>query len=371
MTTPEPSGPERVLHIVGRMDRAGAETMVMNLYREIDRSRFQFDFVYFTTDRCDYDDEIEALGGRIHRIGAPNPLARFMALRALLRASDWRIVHSHTLFSSGLHLAAARFAGVPRRIAHSHNTQDANSATMKGRAYQRLARGLIARMSTRRLACGDAAAAYLFPGKRDVVVIPNAVDIDRFASASGAAVRLELGIRDGQMTIVQVGRFMPVKNHVRSLAIAQALRQAGVDFQLLLVGAGPEQGRIEHMLGELGLEGHVRLLGLRADIPELMAAADVMLMPSLHEGFPVVLVEAQAGGLPSVVARTVSPEVDLGLGMVRFVDLEGSDAEWGAALRVAASNGVPDVGTRRRVLESEGFSSASGARRLEQAYLAA
>lgn len=358
----------RVLHIVGRMDRAGAETMVMNLYREIDRNRFQFDFVYFAAKRCDYDDEIEALGGRIHRISASNPLARFLALHALLKAGDWRIVHSHTLLSSGLHLTAARLAGVPHRVVHAHSTNDAHSASMTGRAYQRLARALLGKTSTRCVACGEAAAGYLFPGRRDVVVIPNAVDIDRFANASGAAVRSELGIQRGQMVIVQVGRFMPVKNHVRSLAIAQALREAGVEFRLLLVGSGPELERIKGLLRERGLEECVWVLGLRADIPELMAAADVMLMPSLHEGFPVVLVEAQAGGLPSVVASTVSPEVDLGMGMLRFVGLEASDADWVNALQLAAAVAVPDVNTRRDVMERAGFSASSGVRKLEQVY---
>lgn len=362
---------QRVLHIVGRMDRAGAETMVMNLYREIDRTRFQFDFVYFTADRCDYDDEIEALGGRIYRIGAKNPIARFLALRALLRDGTWRIVHSHTLFSSALHLAAARLAAVPHRVVHSHNTQDANSASLAGRAYQRAARWLLARVSTRRVACGVAAAEYLFPGRRDAVVIPNAVDIDRFANASAAAVRGELGLREGQLVIVQVGRFMPVKNHLRSVAIAHALQRAGVDFQLLLVGSGPEQARIEGVVREHGLEDRVRMLGLRADIPELMAAADVMLMPSLHEGFPVVLVEAQAAGLPSVVSSTVSREVDLGLGMVRFVGLDAADEDWVKSIRRAAEGSVPSASERRTVLEVAGFSSAAGAKRLEAVYATA
>lgn len=360
----------RVLHIVGRMDRAGAETMVMNLYREIDRRRFQFDFVYFTNDRCDFDEEIEALGGRIHRVTASNPLARFEALRALLNSGDWRIVHSHTLFSGGLHLTAARLAGVQHRVAHSHNTQDANSASALGRGYQWLARRLLARVSTRRVACGEAAAAYLFPSRKDVVLIPNAVDIDRFANASGAAVRAELGIRDGQLVIIQVGRFMPVKNHLRSLAIAQTLCQTQVDFQLLLVGTGSEQDRIAGLVRGCGLEGCVRLLGLRSDIPELMAAADVMLMPSLHEGFPVVLVEAQAAGLPSVVSSAVSEEVDLGMGAVRFVELAASDRAWADALRAAAEDRVPDAEERRQLLAEKGFSAAAGAKRLEQVYSA-
>lgn len=370
MKKADSNGPERVLHIIGRMDRAGAETMLMNYYRTLDRALLQFDFVYFTADSCDYDDEIEALGGRIHRISTSNRLKRFEVLRKLLKAGEWRFVHSHTHFSSGLYLTVAYLAGVPHRIAHAHSASNANSVSMAGRAYHWLARALLRQMSTSRVACGDAAAAYLFPGRRDVIVIPNAVDIDRFANASGAAVRSELGIRDGQLVIIQVGRFMPVKNHVRSLDIAQTLRQAGVDFQLLLVGSGPEQHRIESLRDELGLEGCVCLLGLRADIPELMAAADVMLMPSFQEGFPVVLAEAQAGGLPSVVSSAISPEVELGLGMVRFTGLEASDADWSAALQAAASAEVPEADVRRDVLEQAGFSTVSGVRRLEQVYRA-
>lgn len=368
MSSSTSDSPRRILHIVGRMDRAGAETMVMNLYREIDRRRFQFDFVYFTLDRCDYDGEIELLGGRIHRISTTNPITRFLELYRLLRGGDWDTVHSHTLFSSGLHLTAAKLAGVPNRVAHSHNTQDANSGSAAGRLYQRFAKRLIDWGSTRFVACGVAAAEYLFPGRKGVVVIPNAVDIGRFARASGDSVRDELGIREGQIVVLQVGRFMPVKNHERSIRIAKGLRDGGVDFQLLLVGNGPEMPRIERLVREFGLEQHVKLLGLRADIPEVMAAADVMLMPSFHEGFPVVLVEAQAAGLPSVVSSAVSEEVELGMGMVRFVALGASDRAWGDALAAAAEFQVPDAQARARVLEKKGFSAASGARRLEQVY---
>lgn len=359
---------QRILHIVGRMDRAGAETMVMNLYREIDRTRFQFDFAYFTVDRCDYDDEIKALGGRIYRIEAQNFIARLLSLHALLRTGAWDIVHSHTLFSNALFLAAAHLAGVPHRVAHSHSTQDANSATPAGRLYQLVARWLLTRVSTHRVACGFAAAEYLFPGRQDTIVIPNAVDIDKFTNASATAVRSEFGLHDGQLIIVQVGRFMTVKNHVRSVAIARALQQAGVDFQLLLVGAGPEQSRIKALIYEHGLMDCVRMLGLRTDIPELMAAADVMLMPSLYEGFPVVLVEAQAAGLRSVVSSTISREVDLGLGTVRFVDLDAPDAAWVDCIIRAAGGAVPSESARRNVLDAAGFSSVAAANRLQAVY---
>ena len=361
---------QRILHIVGRMDRAGAETMVMNLYREIDRSRFQFDFVYFTREPCDYDDEILALGGTIHRIPAGNAVARFFALRRLLRGGAWSIVHAHTLFSSGLHLTAAKLAGIPHRIAHAHNTQDANSTSRAGRLYQRMMRALLAWAPTAYVACGVAAAGYLFPGRGDVTVIPNAIDIDCFADASGVGVRSELGLADGCLTILQVGRYMPVKNHAFSVQVAVALREAGVDFRMLFVGTGPEQAAIEAGVREHGLQEQVILLGLRADIPELMAAADVMLMPSLYEGFPVVLVESQAAGLPAVVSSAISAEVDLGLDLVHAVALDAPMDRWVQAVSGAARASVTDPEARRAALSERGFSSASGARLLEQVYSA-
>ena len=359
---------QRVLHIVGRMDRAGAETMVMNLYREIDRTKFQFDFVYFTAAVCDYDAEIEALGGRIHRIRQRNPISRFFALRRLLRNGSWSIVHAHTLFSSGLHLAAARLAGIPHRVAHSHSTQDANSTSRAGRLYQRLMRLLLVWAPTAYVACGAAAAAYLFPGRRDVVVITNAIDIDRFANASGSHIRAQLGVLGECLLILQVGRYMPVKNHAFSAQIALALREAGVDFRMLFVGTGPEQAAIEALVNANGLQDQVLLLGLREDIPELMAAADVMLMPSLHEGFPVVLVESQAAGLPAVISSVISSEVDLGLRLVESVGLEEPLGQWADRIRRVASMIVPEASIRRTTIAKRGFSPASGVRLLEAVY---
>lgn len=361
----------RVLHIVGRMDRAGAETMVMNLYREIDRTKFQFDFVYFTAAPCDYDEEIEALGGRIQRITAGNPVARFLALWRLLRGGSWTIVHAHTLFSSGMHLAAARLAGIPHRVAHSHNTQDANSTSRAGRLYQSLMRRLLAWAPNAYVACGVAAAEYLFPGRRDVTVIPNAIDIDRFAGASGTHIRSELDVSVDCLVILQVGRYMPVKNHLFSVQIAVALREAGVDYRMLFVGTGPEQAKIEASVKAHGLQEQVILLGLREDIPELMAAADVMLMPSLHEGFPVVLVESQAAGLPALVSGAISPEVDLGLDLVEMLGLDDPAALWAQSVCQLRRASVAEQTLRSGALAERGFSSASGARLLEGVYGAA
>ena len=355
----------RILHVIGRMDRAGAETMVMNLYRSIDRSRFQFDFVSFAPGRGDYDDEIEALGGRIVRITDPSPLRRFAHLRRLLREGPWAIVHSHTLFSSGLHLLAARLEGIPVRIAHSHSTADANSGSLVGRLYQRVSRALLERVPTHYVACGEAAAAYLFPGAKDVMVVPNAIDCDAFIGPE-APVDREAGGR--RIRVLQVGRLHPVKNHRLSLDIAEVLRDAGDTFEMQFAGDGELRTEIEAAVRDRGLGDLVTVLGVRADIASLMHSADVMLMPSHHEGFPVVLVESQAAGLPAVVSDAISPEVDLGLGLVEFVPLEAPSAKWAAMITQAAVAPVPDADARRRTLVDRGFSAAAGAQRLESMY---
>lgn len=360
--------PQRVLHIVGRMDRAGAETMLMNLYREIDRTRFQFDFAYFTNDRCDYDEEIETMGGRIIRINSSNAASRFFALLNILRKGNWSTVHAHMLFSNGLHLWAAKLAKVPMRVAHSHSTSDANTNSTVGRAYQKCMRWLMSWVPTDYVACGKAAAEYLFPGRTDVQLIPNAIDINLFANAQGQNIKAELNLTDSTLVILQVGRFMPVKNHIFSVEIATALRKADVDFQMLFVGTGPEQETIENAVHKDNLQENVQLLGLRADIPELMAAADVMLMPSLHEGFPVVLVESQAAGLPAVIANTISPEVDLSIGLVDFVELGPSVKEWITKIQAASQGVKVSAETRFETLNKYGFSASAGAERLMTVY---
>lgn len=359
---------QRILHIVSRMDRAGAETMLMNLYREIDRTKIQFDFVYFTDERCDYDDEIESLGGCIVRINATNQIIRFFLLWNILLRGAWKTVHSHTLWSSGLHLLAAKLAKVPMRIAHSHSTNGANSSSVSGRAYQNSMRWFLSWVATDYVACGKAAADYLFPGRTDVQLIPNAIDIKQFMNAQGSAVREELEIDKETLVILQVGRIMPVKNHTYSVKIAAFLRDAGVNFQMLFVGTGPEQQSVETLVSEYKLEEHVCFLGLRADIAELMAAADVMLMPSLHEGFPVVLVESQAAGLPAVIASTISSEVNLKIGLVEFVDLDTSAKEWAASIQAAAQGAGVPAETRLETLEKYGFSASVGAERLMRLY---
>lgn len=358
----------RVLHVVGGMNRGGAETMLMNLYRAVDRQVVQFDFLYFKNQRCDYDDEILEMGGNIIRVADINPVLRFFKVIKVVKKGGWDIVHSHTLFSSGLHLAAARIAGANKLVVHSHSTNDGNGTSFLGRLYQRVMRELLCLVVTDYVACGTAAANYLLPRTKDVNIIPNSIQIERFVGARRGEVRRELGLRSTDLLILQVGRFIEVKNHIFSIDIAKRLKENNEAFRLLFVGAGDEKKNIEKLIQDNSLNEHVLLLGVRGDIPELMAEADVMLMPSLYEGFPVVLVESQAAGLPALVSSTVSDEVDFGLGLIKFINIDQEVDEWVES--VVNVNKIKKLSAEERckILTLNGFSVDSGVEKLLQVY---
>jgi glycosyltransferase EpsF len=321
------------------MNLGGAETMLMNAYRATDRRVLQFDFVSFSPTRGVYDEEIEALGGRVIRVPFGRLSRSTVPLRLwrlLRRDAGYAAVHVHVLHASGPLLMAAWAAGVPRRVAHSHNTGDRPSGPAR-RLFVAISRWMIRATATDLVACGRAAGDYLY-GERVFAgrgrVVPNGVDVGRFQPCrrrDPLEVRRELGVSAGALLLGCVARFERVKNHELLLEIAAELKRRGADFKLLLVGDGSRRAFIATRIVELGLTGEVVLLGLRGDIPDLMGAVDVVLLPSHFEGLPVSIVEAQAAGTVCAVSEAVDPEVDLGLGLVRFLPIDTA-APWVDAL---------------------------------------
>lgn len=338
--------PVRVLHVVSNMDRGGAETMLMNYYRRIDRDQLQFDFLAHAERPGHYDGEILSLGGRIFRIQSPGsagPIRYVRTVTKLLeRHGPFNAVHTHTDSSGTLAALAARLAGVRRRIVHSHNTaprrQSPRATVGIEEAMLKLA---IRATATDLCACGTAAAAYLFgpqaeaPSSR-VQILPNAVDLVPFQHA-WAQERLILrerhGIAAGASVMICVANFVPAKNHGFLLELLEILRAEDSRTVLLLVGDGPLRGEIESRATVLGVKEQVRLLGVRGDVPELLRASDVFVLPSIFEGLPLALIEAQAAGLPCLVSTNVTQEVDVGLELVRRLSLNTALSEWAAALR--------------------------------------
>lgn len=360
--------PLRVLQVVGKMDRAGAETMLMNLYRNIDHSQIQFDFVTFTDQKADYDAEIIELGGRIIPILANNPIERMLKLQRFLKNNpEYKIVHAHMLLSNAFHLLAAKGAGIKHRISHSHSTSSRRYSKI-GKLYKKWALIINRQIATDKIACGKLAAQYLFGTTKDVLILPNAVDIDSMiATANRSTDYIEDNFDSNGIKLIQVGRLNEVKNHQFSLKIVEQLVKRKVDFTLYIVGQGPLEDELKQRVQQKSLTNHVKFLGIRTDITELMASADFMIMPSLHEGFPVVLVESQAVGLRSIISNKVSSEVDLGLELVDFLPIESTDIWVDYLLKPRSEK--PTEKTVSCTLKKRGFDAVTNSQKLTQKYL--
>lgn len=368
---------KRILQIVGTMDRAGAETMVMNLYKAIDKSKYQFDFVYFTERPCSYDEEILALGGKIHRIPKEhfnNPIKRtFKLFQLIKRNKPYYAVHCHQLLSNSLHLIAAFCAGISIRVAHAHSTRDFNSKNLIRSLYQKFSKLIISALATDFIACGKEAGNFLFPNKKDITFIPNAIDVKKFIEASNSKENKAVFFNNDQITkntlvLSQIGRFMPVKNHTFSIKFAEFLKTKGIDFQMYFVGSGYLENDMKKLAEDKNLSNKISFLGIREDINSVLVHTDVMLMPSIYEGFPVILVESQASGTLALISNNISSEVDLGLNLVEFCDLESDFEAWFNKLKFNVNHEQVSAAKRHEILKEKGFDIEVSVKLLEKVY---
>lgn len=320
----------RILQCVNNMHRAGLETMLMNYYRHIDRTQIQFDFLTHRPERSDYDDEIERLGGRVYyapRLYPQNYAAYFSFMKNFFREHpEYQIVHSHIDAMSYLPLRAAKKAGVPIRIAHSHSTSIDRDFKYP---LKQLFRKRMLHVANRCCACGDEAGKFLF-GRHDFTLIPNAIDAARFAydAALRRDVRAELALED-RLVIGHVGRFSYPKNHLYLLEIFAEIRKRRAEAVLMLVGTGEKEQEIRTRADEMSLTEHIRFMGSRDDVHRLYQAMDAFVMPSLFEGVPLTGVEAQFAQLPCIFSDKVPDEVAF-TPLSRFVPLAESPSVWAA-----------------------------------------
>ncbi len=303
-----PGGPIKVLHVVGAMDRAGRETWLVNVLRHIDRQRFEFHFCALSGRPGAYDPEIQSLGGRVIPLKlSRNPWAFAGQFRRILREGRYDVVHAHSYYFCGYLLRLAAKEGIPRRIAHAHTTSDARASTLRRRAYRWLMGRWIARYATRGLAASHAAAQALFGPAWEsdprISVLRCGVDLEALGgSVDREAVRVELGIPPDAPVVGHVGRFEPAKNHRAFVAIAEVILRSAPEARFVLVGDGSLRAEIEAMVRQRGMSDHFLFCGIRSDVPRLLVAMDVFLFPSLWEGLAVVLLEAQAAGVPVIAS---------------------------------------------------------------------
>lgn len=332
--------PMRVLILDTVMDRGGAEAMTMNYFRNMDRSKVTFDFLVHRDYHAAYEDEIAALGGRIYRICPPYPqnwLQYQKTIRRLFREHpEYRIIHCNMMELGFPAYAAAKSCHVPVRICHAHTAPENEKITVKfliRQTYKKLMGSFV----THKFACGQKAAEWVF-GKdiSDVIYMKNAVDAAQFRYAPDVEreVREEFGLGD-RYVVGHVGRFFEPKNHPFIVRIFAEIAKRDENAVLMLVGGGELDdaimNRTKKAFEDLGLSDRVIFTGVRTDVNRLLQAFDVFILPSLCEGFPVVMVEAQAAGLPCIMSDKVTTECDL-TGNVEVVALaDGADA-WADAI---------------------------------------
>ena len=371
--------PIRILHVVGGMNRGGIETWLMHVLRHIDRDRFQMDFLVHTTEPCPYDDEVRTLGSKI--IPCLNPSKPWLYARNFKRilreCGPYDIVHSHVHHFSGYVLLLAKQAGIGVRIAQSHN--DTSSVQAKAKWYRRLYFALtewwVDRYATVGLGVSHKAAASLFGSAWSTdprrQLLYYGIDLTPFQSPVNAvAIRTELGLPADAFAIGHVGRFIEQKNHLFLLEIVAEVAKREPKMRLLLIGDGSLRPEIEQKVIQLGLTDHIIFAGLRPDVPYLMLGAmDVFLLPSFHEGLPLVLLEAQAAGLPCIFSDVITEEVDIVKPLVRRISLSRSASDWAEAVLLARSDtSLISRSDVLGVLEKSSFSIETNVKELKKVY---
>lgn len=362
----------RVLHSVSNMDRGGIETMLMNYYRNIDRTKIQFDFIANKTKPGDYDDEIRSMGGRIFISPGLKPnnypgYVRFID-RLLKENPDIKILHAHNEGMAFYPLSSAKKAGLDIRIAHAHNTKIIRDYKWP---LKIVCKAMIPYVANRYWSCGTDAGIYYFGKSRwskKGRLMHNAISLDnfKFNNSIRDKIRAQYGLED-KFVIGHVGRFNLQKNHLRLIDIFREVVLKNPDAVLLLIGEGELESETKAKVWQYGLNNNVLFLGLRSDVADLYQAMDVFVMPSLFEGLPVVGIEAQASGLECVYSDKVTKEA-LILPNSEFVSLKKNNSEW-ADILLKHNTASSEREKALELVRDAGYDIAIESKELEEIYL--
>lgn len=332
------------------MNPGGLETWLLHVLANIDQAHFQFDFCICGPEVGLYSGEVERLGGRILTCPRGLDLRSFRRnFRRIMREGRYDVVHSHVCFFSGVLLRWANEEGVPIRIAHGHNADDGKPRSLARRFYRKLMRSWINRYATRGLAASKLAATELFGenwrSDKRFQTLDYGLNLHPFQEPfDRVKVRAELGIPISAPVVGHVGRFDRSKNHRFLLEVAGAVLKRKPDVHFLLIGDGGLRHEIEVHAREMALSRQIHFAGIRTDVPRLMLAAmDLFLFPSLHEGFGVCLLEAQAAGLRCLVSDTIPKEVVRVPDSVELLALSAGKDYWSARIIQALDAPRPEL----------------------------
>jgi glycosyltransferase involved in cell wall biosynthesis len=373
--------PIRILQVVGGMDRGGTETWLMHVLRHIDRNRFHMDFLVYTDQQYVYTDEVQSLGSQIFVCSEPSKPLLFATnfKKIVCDYGQYDIIHVHVHFFSGYVLHLARQAGIKARIVHSHtNTSSIDSnVDWKRKIYVELMKWWINKNATAGLAASRMAAASLFGSSwandSRWQTLYCGIDLAPFHEhIETANLRAKFGIPHDAFVIGHVGRFNEPKNHHFLLEIVAKIATIEPNMRLVLIGVGPLRAEIEVKVIQMNLSHLIIFLGGRSDIPQLMIGLmDVFLFPSIYEGLGLVLVEAQAAGIPCIFSDVIPEEADIVKPLIQRVSLTESADKWAEIVLATRHQNQQKIISENKALDlvaTSAFNIQIGLQKLTQFY---
>lgn len=318
----------KVLQIIGSMNIGGAETVIMNLYRKIDKRKIQFDF-FVSNPNNDYDEEINNMGGVIYHTvkKSKHPIKYCIDMYRLIKQNKYPIVHVHASNSLAvIPIFIAKCAKVKKRIIHSHTSNNLGRKNILHNAM----RIVLNAAATDKFSCSDSAARWMYGRKeKESIIINNPIDCElyKFDEKKRGNIRYRLGLDEEKKTYVHVGRYSPEKNHKFLIDIFHEIYKKDSNSILLLIGEGDMKQEIESKVENLNLKESVLFLGIRHDVHNVLQACDAFIFPSLYEGLPLTVLEAQANGLTCFISDVISGSIDI-TDLITRIPLKDSPQKW-------------------------------------------
>ncbi len=332
---------ERILCILGKMNSGGVESIMLSYYRGLDKTKYQYDFIYEEGSACEFPKDILDMGARAFKVpSVSSPLAYFSSVRKIIKREGYKIVHSNLNTLSVFSLFAALCCGTKYRILHNHTTS--SPVEKKRDLFKKILRPFNVMLTNRPCACSELAARWMYGDKAvdsgNVKIFNNGVEIDKykFSSEYRNEIRKEFKI-ENKKVIGHVGRFVTTKNHLFIIDLFERYCSICDDAILLLVGNGELFEKVKACVDEKGLSDKVIFAGIRNDVFKFYSAFDVFILPSLYEGLPVVGMEACASGVPVLLSDEITRECAV-TDIVSFLPITDAKVWADAILNIEESN---------------------------------
>ena len=355
----------KILHVIPGYG-GGISSYVKNLISSIEEESIIIDVIGFTDYPVEFIDTVISNGGKAYKLPNiyKNPLNFLKIFIGLIKANDYSILHCHISgYKGAVFKIISKFMGIQKIIVHAHRTSDEK----KGLFYNiqiKLSQKLTNFLADYYFTCSNMAAQYIFGNEtcrhKKIVSMPNSIDIEKYmlsySDVDKQKIKEELGVENNTYIIGHIGRFNIQKNHTFMIKIIEALIQKEKDFIWLFIGEGDLEDEIKKLVKETIGDQHVKFLGRREDIPTLLQIIDVLALPSLFEGLPTVAIEAQAAGVPVVLADTITDEANMEMGLANYIPIIDNYDEWAESLiNCVEYKEIMSKQLRRKKLEDKGF----------------